>query len=160
MAKNQLGAFMKKRRSELGITQADLAGRLGVAQGYISMIERGKKAWPETYIEALAKELEVLPSDLAHAAGRDRPYEETRVMMGRARELGEYVRRNDPDLQRHIDGFPQLSEEEKLRNMTVFMDSLVGMGQMLLGTRATLDSIISRLKEMSAIEDIPENKEE
>ena len=137
---------MKKRRAELGITQAQLAERLGVAQGYISMIERGKKGWPESYADALARELQVLPSELADAAGRGKTDSEVTEALDRSTEIGRSIREKDAGIQRITEEFESYSDIEKLNMMTTLLDSLVGMTQLYMGARSTVNSIMDRLK--------------
>jgi transcriptional regulator with XRE-family HTH domain len=40
---NKSGEFLRKRRQELGLTQADVAKRSGLSVSYISTLERGQK---------------------------------------------------------------------------------------------------------------------
>ena len=55
-----LSDAVKKRREELGLTQAEVANRAGIGQPYISKIERGIiKSPSSSTIEALAKALEM-----------------------------------------------------------------------------------------------------
>jgi transcriptional regulator with XRE-family HTH domain len=52
--------FIKKRREELGLTQAELAKRAGIGQPYISKIESGVIRSPSSStIDSLAKALEM-----------------------------------------------------------------------------------------------------
>ena len=69
MRDNQLGALVREKRKEIGITQYQLALRLGVQPAYLSQIETGTRRWPGKYTEALARELGVSEVALAVAAG-------------------------------------------------------------------------------------------
>lgn len=57
---NALGAFIRERRTRLGLTQTQLAGRLGWAQERISTLEHGKYGMPSLPgLAQLAEALEV-----------------------------------------------------------------------------------------------------
>ena len=58
---NNLGDYIKKKRSELGIYSADLAIKAGIAPGYISNIENGKRRPSQ---EVVAKIAEALSEDV------------------------------------------------------------------------------------------------
>lgn len=64
-----LGAFIKTRRTELGLSQRKLAMRVGVSPSYLSQIEKGTRKWPQKYIGAIARELQVSEGDLALVSG-------------------------------------------------------------------------------------------
>lgn len=67
---NRLGDFIRQRRTDLGLTQQDLAARCGIAQGNLSDIERGRTTFPTAWVRrALAQELGVSHVDLILAAG-------------------------------------------------------------------------------------------
>jgi len=60
--KNELGNFIRERRADLGLTQEELAERIGdtATQGEVSRLERGAIALPRrARLEALAVALEV-----------------------------------------------------------------------------------------------------
>jgi predicted transcriptional regulator len=64
-----LGGNVRARRKELGKTQVDLAGALGVSQAYIAAIEAGT-SWPRVGTFAkLAESLQTSPSALLSADG-------------------------------------------------------------------------------------------
>ncbi len=57
---NKLHENIRKRRESLGITQQELANRMGVSVPRISELENGKSENPRlTTLEALAKALEL-----------------------------------------------------------------------------------------------------
>lgn len=50
-----LGRFVRRIRTDAGLSQTDLAGRLGVSQRYVSELESGKpKRIDEHYLRILA----------------------------------------------------------------------------------------------------------
>jgi transcriptional regulator with XRE-family HTH domain len=67
-AERGLGEFVLTRRRELGLTQAELARRVGVVPAYLSQIENGHRKWPKKYIAQLATSLRVTESELETAA--------------------------------------------------------------------------------------------
>ena len=48
---------LRKAREQAGLTQADLAERLGIVSQYVTMIERGKKAASLDVLQRLGNEL-------------------------------------------------------------------------------------------------------
>lgn len=64
-----LGNLIRARREELGLTQDDLAARIGTSGAYLSQIETGIKRWPRKYVPALARELGIAEYVMAKAAG-------------------------------------------------------------------------------------------
>ena len=62
MEKNLLGKYVRERRQDIGLTQEELAARIGgtATQAEISRLERGSVAFPRrSRLEALAVALEV-----------------------------------------------------------------------------------------------------
>ena len=59
-----IGQNIRRRRDELKMTQAELAGAVGVAQGYISDLEAGKRTPRVGRIANIAEVLTVPPSYL------------------------------------------------------------------------------------------------
>ena len=57
--------LIKQIRDEAGLTQAELAGVLGVSSILIAMVESGQKEVSKKFIVKLAKKLQVSPSSLA-----------------------------------------------------------------------------------------------
>lgn len=61
-----VGAWLKRLRTEAGLTQLELADRLGVKHcGFISQVENGFSRVPHDKIEAWARSLGVHPSHFA-----------------------------------------------------------------------------------------------
>ncbi len=57
---HEIGIFMKKRREELGLTQAELARKLGYRYGnFIGYLENGKAVFPVEKWEEYAEVLQV-----------------------------------------------------------------------------------------------------
>jgi transcriptional regulator with XRE-family HTH domain len=64
-----LAAFVRRRRGDLGLTQKELADRMGVIPARVSQIETGDPKWPQTLVPVLAEALGVSQVELALAAG-------------------------------------------------------------------------------------------
>ena len=65
----QLGEVIRRRRLERGLTQEDLASRVGCTKGYLSGIETGRKLHPNgSLLDALESELGLTAGSLAAAA--------------------------------------------------------------------------------------------
>lgn len=70
MERTRLGAFIRNRRQQLGLTQEMVEELSGVSQHYQSQIERGKVDRPgDAFLEALAKALELDMADIRRAQG-------------------------------------------------------------------------------------------
>ncbi|MEZ0072263.1 helix-turn-helix domain-containing protein [Planotetraspora sp. GP83] len=68
MSAKTLGQLIAVRRKERGITQTQLADKLGINQSRISQYENGEKV-PHQYMEHLAQILDIRPEDfVAHIA--------------------------------------------------------------------------------------------
>ena len=68
---SSLAQNIRARRKALGLTQAQLAGRLGIPQSCISRIERGRRDLTVTgTLPRWARALECAPADLL-PAGRE-----------------------------------------------------------------------------------------
>jgi len=59
-----IGRNIRKRRMELGLTQVDLAERLGITQTYLSDVEQGKRTPRTPRLAKFAEALEVNPTYL------------------------------------------------------------------------------------------------
>ncbi len=62
---------MQRARTARRWTQAQLATRLGVSQGYVCLLERGARPVPAPLAEAVARALDMPPSTLPAAANAD-----------------------------------------------------------------------------------------
>lgn len=62
------GLQLQRARTARRWTQAELAARLGVSQGYVCLLERGTRPVPATLAETLARVLDMSPSTLPAAA--------------------------------------------------------------------------------------------
>ena len=65
MSPKRLGKVLKQRREEKGVTQAALAGKVGVSQAYIAKLESGDKKNPTLdLLKKIAKALGVPVTEL------------------------------------------------------------------------------------------------
>jgi transcriptional regulator with XRE-family HTH domain len=64
---SQIGDLIRKRRMELGLSQEQLATQLGLAQNFISKIEKGDRAFPLRAAGTLATILELRTADIVKA---------------------------------------------------------------------------------------------
>lgn len=85
--------YFKEWRKRAGLTQEQLADRIGVTPSSISQLENGKQGFTDTTLEALAFALNCTPSDLL---GRN-PFKEGQVI-----DILELLRDRDPDLVRRV----------------------------------------------------------
>lgn len=56
--------FIKEWRQHRGLTQDQLADRIGVATSTISQLEKGRQGYSQATLEALAEALQCEPADL------------------------------------------------------------------------------------------------
>ncbi len=93
-----LGAFLRKRRIDLGLTQEAVSDAAGIGRSHLSQIESGKIGLPNAGIRRrLAVVLEVRHVDLLVAAGE---LDESEVREGRqppASELDKLAERLDDE---------------------------------------------------------------
>ena len=75
---SDLGAFVRQRRTHLGLAQADLAKALGVSKNAVSLIELGKFSMVETDPSPLAAALKVPPQELLKRLGAKKLARHTR----------------------------------------------------------------------------------
>lgn len=69
-----LGAYVRARRDELGLTQEALAERAGLSSTYIAMLERGEKRNPKrSTLRQLSEALEVEEATLLSPPAPPRP---------------------------------------------------------------------------------------
>jgi transcriptional regulator with XRE-family HTH domain len=65
----QIGAAIRKRRDALGLSQAQLADRVGLVRTSITMIENGSQALLVHQLVDIAKALKAAPGELLAEAG-------------------------------------------------------------------------------------------
>ncbi|MCI4660967.1 MAG: short-chain fatty acyl-CoA regulator family protein [Neomegalonema sp.] len=70
MARAPIGLKVRDRRKTMGVTQAALAGRLGISPSYLNLIENGKRSIGGGLLVRLAKELDVELEALDAASDR------------------------------------------------------------------------------------------
>jgi len=98
--RDNVGWLVRERRVALGMSQEELARRLGMKREYLSQIETGKPKWPQKYIPALSVELAIPEVELALAAGKIKPvqqYKDTvdylyKSMLSHLKRVGPYSR--------------------------------------------------------------------
>lgn len=56
--------FIRQWRKHRGLTQEQLAERIGVSRSYLTKIERGDRRWDQPFMEAAAEALRVSVVDL------------------------------------------------------------------------------------------------
>jgi transcriptional regulator with XRE-family HTH domain len=56
--------FFKEWRKHRGLTQEQLAERIGIARSYLTKIERGDRRYDQPFLEAAAEALRCAPADL------------------------------------------------------------------------------------------------
>ena len=61
---NGTGHFIKEWRKHRGLTQDQLAERIGMDRAYLSKIESGKRRYDQPFLEAAAVVLQCAPADL------------------------------------------------------------------------------------------------
>lgn len=65
MGAQEIGKKLKKSRKTLGLTQVQLAAKIGITSNYYSMIERGEVDNPGSQVMSkIAKVLKLEPSDI------------------------------------------------------------------------------------------------
>ena len=71
MSKQAMGAYVRQRRIELGLSQAELAERLGVWQTHVSAIEIGRVSPSVETLVRLADALGVAVGDITSAMAEE-----------------------------------------------------------------------------------------
>jgi len=91
---NPVGQIVRRRRTELGLTLAELAARAGATKGYLSMLENGKLANPpsEPVLVALEKGLKISDGALVSAARWQNAPDEVRAQAQHGAELARVLR--------------------------------------------------------------------
>jgi len=64
MAKKAQRQFIKEWRTFRGLTQEQLADRMGIARSYVSHVEGGKRRYDQLFLEAASEALGCTPADL------------------------------------------------------------------------------------------------
>lgn len=87
----------KARRKELGLTQEDLAKRLGYSEkSAISKIENGKNDLPLDKFQDLARALDISPTDLIDEPFHNAEQEQKHYYIDEeARQLAEFLYKNE-----------------------------------------------------------------
>src|SRR5689334_12530048 len=80
----QIGAEIRHRREALGLSQAQLAEKVGVGRTSITMIERGSQAILVHQLLEIARALRVSPDRLLERVQADEPLGPTREIFERA----------------------------------------------------------------------------
>ncbi|MBK0399138.1 DUF2083 domain-containing protein [Limibaculum sp. M0105] len=70
MVRSIIGARIRERRRAIGITQTELARRIGISPSYLNLIESNKRGVGERLLGSIARELSVPLEDLDGAAER------------------------------------------------------------------------------------------
>ena len=83
----QIGAEIRRRREGLGLSQAQLAEKIGVGRTSITMIERGSQAILVHQLIALASALRISPDKLLAAVEVNEPAGPTRELLEAAEAL-------------------------------------------------------------------------
>jgi ribosome-binding protein aMBF1 (putative translation factor) len=68
MEKNRVGNLLAGARLKAGLTQAQLAEKLGIRQNMISDYERGRRTYSDTMAKRLSKTLEVKKEHLKYGS--------------------------------------------------------------------------------------------
>lgn len=63
-AKFVLRHYIREWRDHRGLTQEQMAERIGMSRAYLSMIESGKRRYDQPFLEAAAEVLRCQPADL------------------------------------------------------------------------------------------------
>jgi transcriptional regulator with XRE-family HTH domain len=69
--RNAFGSLVRRRRTEVGLTQEGLALETGLDRTYVSGIERGRRNPTLTVIAVLAEGLKTTASDLLHGLEKE-----------------------------------------------------------------------------------------
>ena len=108
-ARESIGARIRRRRKELGMTQTELAAAAAVNQGYISAIERGLARPRRRTIDALAVALD-LPQGVLIGGGGDhdtpQPLETRELLL-----LGSIPAGSPGESQEQLEMFPVLRHQ-------------------------------------------------
>ena len=93
MTDNEFGAYLKQKRTALGLNQRLFAKMVGISFSYISSIETGKRSAPsKTILEKMEYELRLNPKEkelFEHLAAK------SRAVPGISPKIVNYVNKND-----------------------------------------------------------------
>jgi transcriptional regulator with XRE-family HTH domain len=64
MLKQKPRHFIREWRKHRGLTQEQLAERIGIGRSYLTKIERGDRRWDQPFLEAAADALRCEPQDI------------------------------------------------------------------------------------------------
>jgi transcriptional regulator with XRE-family HTH domain len=56
--------FIREWRKHRGLTQEQLADRMGITRGYVSQVEKGVRRYDQVFLEAAAEAMNCEPADL------------------------------------------------------------------------------------------------
>ncbi|MEL7346788.1 MAG: helix-turn-helix transcriptional regulator, partial [Pseudomonadota bacterium] len=70
MPQGIVGARIRARRRAIGLTQAELARRIGISPSYLNLIERNKRGIAGKLLGTVARELDVRREELDGASER------------------------------------------------------------------------------------------
>ncbi|MDT8345104.1 MAG: helix-turn-helix transcriptional regulator, partial [Thermohalobaculum sp.] len=70
MARSIIGARIRERRRAIGLTQSELARRIGISASYLNLIEGNKRGVGDKLLGRVARELSIRAEDLDGAAER------------------------------------------------------------------------------------------
>lgn len=113
----EIGSAVAERRRELGLSQEQLAAKVGIARATIQNIEAGRTRKPHG-LDRIAEALDV---PLWELTGRPRPGELDRIR--EAVETVDYLRnRPSTQVERAILDDPELTDEERVRYLRMLYD--------------------------------------
>ncbi len=156
MAGEGLGEFVKKRRSELGLSQRRLAKQAGMSASYLSQIEKGATTWPKKYIAALARELRVGEDELAIAAGIIAQFPQRRTMTHVAHEIGrDYLRdASISGYEKFGDLVAEFVDADDDTKLTMYLIAIrISMGALALTSDLKEDDVQAFLERMRETDD-------
>jgi transcriptional regulator with XRE-family HTH domain len=120
------GAILLRRRKELGLTQSQLAQRIGVQPNYIVYLEKGERKPSDRTVMKIARALELDKADLYLAAN---PHVREFLTINEENQ----IQRDDlPDGLRRL-----LDDGELCRRLEVSDDEIAGVSQLRLRGRVT-----------------------
>lgn len=148
-----IGSFIKARRRERKLSQAKLAEMIGMSREYLAQIETGKTRWPQKYIGAIAKALEVPEQRLAIAAGQIEALPTTDAVFDRIYEVGNRIILADVKAKGKRSVFSKIardfqnakSDDDRLAQYLMMWTLVVGFRTAVEGTGADEVEKLTRL---------------